>query len=158
MTQLDFQKDTRLFAPELDNLARQLRFSITSNGNVTESGAPAMSVDVAAGVMIFDLVQTNIAASLGLAIAASDPTNDRIDLVVVNSSGVASVLTGSPAADIPKAPVYDAEAFYPLARVLVQATVVTIVNANIFDQRVENGGTSPGNFRYVQLFGQRCLH
>ena len=81
-----------------------------------------------------------------LAVAASDPTNDRIDLVILrvyddtfDSSGDdfadLEVVTGTPDAS-PVAPAVPAGSFV-LAEVLVQDTVTQIVNGDITDKRVE---------------------
>ncbi len=81
-----------------------------------------------------------------LAIAASDPTNDRIDIVILriyddtfDSSGNdysdLEVITGTPDAS-PVAPAVPAGSFV-LAEILVQDTVTQIVDGDITDQRVE---------------------
>jgi hypothetical protein len=62
---------------------------------VTQRGAGAnMSVDVAAGSVLVTNASVSVASG-NLAIAIADINYDRIDAVVVNSSGVASVLTGA---------------------------------------------------------------
>ncbi len=81
-----------------------------------------------------------------LAIAASDPTNDRIDNVILriyddtfDSSGFdyadIEVTTGTPDAS-PVAPAVPAGSFV-LAEILVQNAVTQIVNGDITDKRVE---------------------
>ena len=119
---------------------------------VTEKGTPDMSVDIAAG---WGLVQGDQATSQGhypiynddavnKAIAASDPTHDRIDRVVaqikdstdiggVDDEWELQVLTGTPAGS-PSAPALPDDAL-DLALVDVGAGVTTIVDANITDQR-----------------------
>ena len=85
-------------------------------------------------------------ASQVLSIAASDPTNDRIDIVILriyddtfDSSGNdfadLEVVTGTPDAS-PVAPAVPGGSFV-LAEVLVQDTVTQIVNGDITDKRVE---------------------
>lgn len=120
---------------------------------VTEkSGTPDMSVDVAAGfgVVAGDTVATQGLyllendATVNLAISASDPTNDRIDLVVaqvrdntVDSGGNNDwrlfVVTGTPAAS-PSPPALP-DSSLQLATVNVGAGVSSITNANIDDDR-----------------------
>ncbi len=81
-----------------------------------------------------------------LAVAASDPTNDRIDIVILrvyddtfDSSGDdfadIEVITGTPDAS-PVAPALPSTAVL-LAEILVQDTVTQIVNGDITDLRVE---------------------
>jgi len=55
-----------------------------------------------------------------ITLSAADPTNDRIDLVVVNSSGVVDVIEGTPSSD-PQQPSYDPTTEVPLSFILVTA-------------------------------------
>src|SRR5512146_2755801 len=48
-----------------------------------------------------------------ITLSASDPTNDRIDLIVVNSSNVVAVIAGTPAAT-PAQPSFDPTTQIPL--------------------------------------------
>lgn len=122
---------------------------------VTQNGTPNMSVNVAAGyafvrsggsasilVGIYALLND---ATVNVSISASDPTNPRIDLVIVqvrdsNYGEAASderitVVAGTPAAS----PAVPSLTSYPncvvLAQVAVAAAVTTIVTANITDKR-----------------------
>ncbi len=85
-------------------------------------------------------------ASQVLSIAASDPTNDRIDIVILriyddtfDSSGFEyadlEVITGTPSGS-PVVPTVPAGSFV-LAEILVQNAVTQIVNGDITDKRVE---------------------
>ena len=85
-------------------------------------------------------------ASQVLAIAASDPTNDRIDIAILriyddtfDSSGFdyadLEVITGTPDAS-PLPPTVPAGSFV-LAEILVQDAVTQIVNGDITDKRIE---------------------
>jgi len=120
---------------------------------VTQNGGGNMSVNVAAGRAI--IRSTEAASLLGgaysflndgtvnLVIAAADPTNPRIDLVIAqvrdsNYSGASTdarltVVTGTPAG----APVTPAvpDSCVVLAQVAVAAGVATILTANITDKR-----------------------
>lgn len=58
------------------------------------AGTPNMTVDVAAGSVIVGNVSVSVAATT-LTIGAASYSQDRVDAVVVNSSGVASVIAGS---------------------------------------------------------------
>jgi len=119
---------------------------------VSQNGTPNMSVNVAAGQAVVD--GTQLAATQGayvgtndatanLTVAASDPTNPRIDIVVAQFedsvySGAANdfklaVVTGTPAGS-PVAPATPANAIV-LAQVRVNAGVTSITNSNITDLR-----------------------
>lgn len=111
---------------------------------VVESSPPAMSVNVGLGVAFVQghYVEVYNAAET-LAIAAADASNPRIDRVVVrrslaNRETVLAVLTGTPAAS-PTLPALtqDPAGTYeiPLAQVRVNANVLSIVNADITDER-----------------------
>lgn len=135
---------------------------------VTEkSGTPNMSVDVAAGRAVIDgtenlyqgVYHVDNQATVNLTVAASDPSNPRIDLVVAKVedseySGVTdawslAVVTGTPAAS-PTAPSAPANSLV-LAELSVAAAATSITNADITDKRVparvgaryyNNAGTS----------------
>lgn len=122
---------------------------------VTQNGTPNMSVNVAAGrALIRSGNASSIAAgvyavlndaTVNVAIAAADPTNPRIDLVVVQvrdtNYGEATndvritVITGTPAAS----PAVPALTSYPNALVLAQIAVAaadtSIVTGDITDKR-----------------------
>ena len=120
---------------------------------VTQNGTPNMSVNVAAGRAFIRGTET---ASLNqgaygffndgvvnLAVAASDPTNPRRDLVVAqvrdaNYAGAANdarlaVITGTPAA-VPSDPTIPANCLV-LARIAVAAGSTSVLNAAITDLR-----------------------
>ena len=118
---------------------------------VTQNGSPNMSVNVAGGVAV--IPQTLAAnggvyiglndATVNLAIAASNPSNPRIDIVVatVNDAAysggtnnwVLQVITGTPAAS-PSAPATPSSSIL-ICQVAVAANASSIVNANITDKR-----------------------
>jgi len=141
---LKFTKDLRLFAPDLNNLSKQLRFGVklTTDCLVTENGVPDMSVDVAAGTILFNAADV-VVAGQNVVITAADPSQDRIDLIVVDVAGTASVITGTPAAT-PKAATYDPDTYLALARVFVDDAVTAILNAVITDIRIYNTGVGAG--------------
>lgn len=134
---LEFEKETRMFVPDLNNIAQLGRRSVRSGCLVAEKGTPDMSVDVASGVVLFDSSFVTV-ASTNVAIATSDPSYDRVDLVVVSNVGVVSVLTGTtdPINNKPKSPDYDPDDYVVLARVFVDDGVTTILDAAITDLRI----------------------
>jgi len=150
-----------IFLDSLTYPAKELRKilgDIYTEGNltstalaVTQSGTPAMSVSVALGRAIVTNDEGNFGkyliendAAVTKTIAASDPSNPRIDMVTAqvydatDISGAVNawaliVITGTPAAS-PAAPSLPLNAL-SLATITVAAGVTTIVNANITDAR-----------------------
>lgn len=127
---------------------------------VSQNGTPNMSVNVAAGrAFIRSGNASSIAAGtyaamndavVNVAISAADPTNPRIDLVVLQvrdtnygeaaSDARLTVVTGTPAAS----PAVPALTAFPnalvLAQVAVGAAVSSILTANITDKRTRATG------------------
>lgn len=127
---------------------------------VTQNGTPNMSVNVAAGKAFVDGTENANQgaylcandATVNLAIAASNPTNPRKDLVVAKvqdaewsgatNSWSLAVVTGTAAA-VPAEPAVPANAIV-VALVDVAANATSITNANITDRRRRSsalGGT-----------------
>lgn len=123
---------------------------------VAQHGTPNMSVDVAPGRVAIAGTESPtlqgvyigwLDATANVVIAASDPTNPRIDLIVArikdaqysgatNSFSIEAV-TGTPAGS-PVAPAAPANSFI-LAQVAVAALATTVVTGNITDSRVWTG-------------------
>lgn len=118
---------------------------------VQATGSPSMSVDILNGVIyvpgteganqgIYGCVND---ATVNLAIAASNPTNPRIDIAVAKVqdsqySGVTNtwslaIVTGTPAGS-PSPPAAPANSII-LAQIAVAANATSIVNGNITDKR-----------------------
>jgi hypothetical protein len=117
------------------------------------SGAD-MSIDVSEGFVYFDNSEVTV-SSTNLPITASDGSYDRMDLVVVNSVGVVSVIDGNPEAET-QPPFLDIDNYVLLARVTVESGVTEIYNADIKDQRVmfsiSSTGSGEKTDKYVQEF------
>lgn len=151
---------------------------------VTQNGTPNMSVNVGAGQAVINRTGSSPAdyyiaespnASTNLAIAASDPTNPRKDIVVITvndaqyaggtNNAILQVITGTPAPS-PVVPTTPNNSVL-LAIISVAANATTIVTANISDQRTlfqEAGGiystlvfTSSGSITAQQAAGARAL-
>lgn len=111
---------------------------------VTQHGPPAMSVDVALGACIIQGYHHEVySAASVVTIGAADPTNPRIDRLVVrrsmaNRASTLFVIAGTPAAS-PTAPAIsqDVAGDYdlPIAQIRVDAAVLSIVTAKITDER-----------------------
>lgn len=119
---------------------------------VTQNGTPNMSVNSAGG---FVMIPQTLAANGGLyaglqdavanlAVAASNPTNPRIDILVATANDAAysgatnnwvlQVITGTPAGS-PAQPATPASSIL-ICAIAVAANATTIVNANITDHRL----------------------
>jgi len=134
MPQQRFFSNTKQRFQRLNALAYSSNIAVKDNCLVTQSVIPAMSVLVAVGNVFFGNTTVPVAGGT-LVLAASDPSNDRFDLIVVNSAGVLSVITGTPAV-APVATNYNPDTFLVLATVLVNDGVTQIFNADIEDNRV----------------------
>ncbi len=145
----------------LGSLISPLGSGVAASGHLAvseKSGTPNMSVDVAAGGVF---VASTRSAAQGVyhayndavenvAIAAADPTNPRIDRILVQIRDEAQdaaltqndarflVVQGTPAA-VPVAPSITVDDYYELAQVEVAALATSITDADITDQRSTTG-------------------
>lgn len=118
--------------------------TIGSELAVTQSNPAALSVDVGLGVAFVDGYFFEVySAAETLALAAADPTNPRIDRIIVrrsltNRTATLAVLAGVAAA-VPAAPALtqDPAGTYEisLAQIAVAAGATSITDANITDER-----------------------
>ena len=159
---------------ENDRLSMQALYATTgiigsSSLAVTQNGTPNMSVNIATGwAAIVGTYQANMGvytayndAVVNAAIATSNPTLPRIDLVCLTVSDsyytgatntvAVNVVTGTAAAS-PAVPATPTNSIV-LAQIAVAATTTAIVTANITDSRV-NVGT---NLPVVSLTGTQTL-
>lgn len=149
-----------------DNFRRALRFATINEQGVSpndfwqganalivqQNGSPNMSVNVATGEALIKGTQNLTTqgsyhlindATVNLTIAASDPTNPRIDIVCAaiqdaaysgaSNQALLQVVTGTPAPS-PSPPATPANAIV-LAQVAVAANATSIVSGNITDTR-----------------------
>lgn len=123
---------------------------------VTQNGTPNMSVNVAGGRAFINGNQATYQGTYfvenrgttNLAVAASDPTNGRFDLVVARvrdsiysgstNAWALEVVTGTPAPS-PAEPAVPSNSIV-LARLTVSAAVTSVTNANITDRRTTQAG------------------
>lgn len=133
---LTFEKNQRAYVSDLNNLAYQHRNAVRSGCAVIERSPAIMGVRVETGVIFFGVTNVGVTQQ-DVAITASDPNYDRIDLVVVDNTGTVSVIDGTAEIE-PHTPDYDPELYVVLARVFVDDLVLTIVDAKISDLRVLN--------------------
>jgi len=102
---------------------------------VTQRGAGVnMSVDVATGSYVANGTNVGKSSVTNVAIAASDPTNPRYDIIQASSAGAITAVTGTPASS-PLVPDTSANQIR-LAKIYVPANATQILNAQIFDGRI----------------------
>ena len=96
-----------------------------------------------AAALRYYIVNTYYSATAAeITLNTADATNDRIDLIVADTSGVISKITGTPAPS-PAEPNYDLETQFPLKFILVAAggTVPDgISNTLIYDENLQESG------------------
>lgn len=117
------------------------RFGVVSGIVVSAQASPDMTVKTTAGAANFgQTTRTTVAANSSIAIDASDPTDDRYDLISVNSSGTIVYTAGTPdpMAVPPEIPANEV----PLAVIYVLAGATTITSAAIYDVRVTTGNVN----------------
>lgn len=137
---------------------------------VTANGTPNMTVNVAAGRALVKgtqqatqaLYHVDSDSIVNKAIAAADPTNPRIDVVVARvkdaEQGVAGnvwaleVVTGTPAAS-PVAPSIPADSL-KLAHVAVAAAASSVTSGNITDKRFTVAELAPSS--YLSWVGRKA--
>lgn len=133
---IDFNKNEKTYEPMFNNVGLSNNVAIENGLQIVEHSTANMSVDYNSGVINWKGEYIEIQTSGNLIITPSDTTNDRLDLIVINSTGNISVINGSPSSD-PLTPTYNIETLYPLAIIKVNANVTAIVNNDIIDCRVE---------------------
>ncbi len=155
---LKFIGDKRevIYSAELNNMAHANLNTVLTDCEVSASSPAAMTVDVASGTIFFgNDVITVVASSDTLTIDAESTSNDRIDLIRVDSTGTLSVLKGTASA-VPATPDYDPDNYIVLAIITVGNTTTSITSDEIEDIRVLNqggAGGSAGTFgRYMEEF------
>lgn len=133
---LTFQKNKRAYVTDLNNLAMMNYRAVRMDTKVVERTPNIMGVRVLAGTVFFGSTVVSVSQT-DLSISASHPSWDRIDLIVIDNIGTASVITGTPELE-PHTPDYDTELYVVLARVLVDDLSLTITQSKISDLRVIN--------------------
>jgi len=124
---------------------------VVSGCAVTESGTPAQTIDVAAGVVRVAGRQVTVDVDADVAVSAADGTNPRIDLITSNLSGVIVVTAGTPAAE-PVLPDIPATSV-PLATLYVPANDNTHGDAQINDKRIGIAAATVFNVKHYGAMG-----
>lgn len=127
-----FPNQARLDSGDFDVIAQGLAGDgVISGCAVTAQGSPNMTVAVAAGYVRLNGQGVAVAAG-NVTVTANSSGQSRIDLVVVNGSGVKSVLAGT-AQPLPLWP--SASGYVVLARIEVPSAVSAITSSHITDKR-----------------------
>lgn len=109
-------------------------------GCVVSVHSGGAAIDISAGRAMIAGVGFAVAAQTNIAITSGDASNVREDLVIVNSAGTASIVTGTAGAQA-CFPAITKDADGNLARVVlsaihVPATATTITSSNLTDKRM----------------------
>lgn len=114
-----------------------------------EAAPVALSVTVDPGALFDATVLTEKTTAQTVTLITADPTNPRIDRIVLDRlTGTAEKVDGT-AAVTPVAPAIPAGKV-PVAQVLVAATVTTITNGDITDERVL-GALGQGDMAFLDI-------
>ena len=137
---LETINNERVYHDQFNTLAYQNKNVVISGAVVTEDSPQALTVEISEGELFFSGVKQNISAQTSPAFAAPDTINDRIDLLVVNSSGTVSIVSGEAlkSPTDPRPPAYDPETYVVLARITFNKTDTIIATSNIKDMRSLN--------------------
>lgn len=125
--------NVRLHTSELNNLAKSPRQGMIEGCSIS-AVSTAMQVKISPGYirhLSADLAQS--VATTYVTINTANGTNDRIDIITVDSSGSVGTVNGTPATE----PVPASSADVVLARVNVRAAATDVQTADITDVRVD---------------------
>lgn len=123
----------------------------TQSGTVTfTSGLTFAVAAVAAGDYTVNSVAGALYAGGSVVLSTQDPTNPRVDIIVITSAGAVSAVAGTPKAltttsgPVPTAPTASQ---LEIARIYVPASGTALTSANITDRRVSLARTSISNYK-----------
>ncbi|MDD4781250.1 MAG: hypothetical protein PHT02_11720 [Tissierellia bacterium] len=134
-------KLTRVFSSEINSIAYATQNAVLTGCGVTVGTGREVNIDsgkVFFGVDNIDVSEQNITLD------ANATAFNRLDLIVVNSSGVASIVKGTPA-ELYFAPDYDPDDYVILAQILVTPGITQFTSDLIKDLRTINSGGSSGS-------------
>ena len=122
-----------MYQPDYNNIVAAIKGDGVVDGEeVTATDPSSMNIVVGSGSHYISQTKYNINEQQ-LTISESDPTYDRLDIVVAGTGGP-SVVTGTPA-EKPKPPAIPSNSIL-LAIVRVPAGATAITNSNIYDRRI----------------------
>ena len=132
---LENESFTRLRQDVLNVITNSVSRAIKTGCIVTPNATqPPIEIDVASGTVYFGVTEVTVTGQ-SVALDTAHATLDRYDIIVVNSSGVASFIKGTAAAD-PEPPDIDMSIYVVLARILVTAGTTVLITGDIKDMRI----------------------
>ena len=134
--------DKRVRHSEFNNFALVNKNFLINGCAVTAAGTN-MNVDVAEGKIFIAGDIINVSAG-SVTLTASDPSNDRYDIIAINASGTIIKIDGTPGTP-PATPNYTEEDYVVLAGVIVQDGVTTIATADVQSIGIESEAFSKVN-------------
>lgn len=149
--------DKRVRYTEFNNFALANKNFLLEGCEVTAAGTD-MDVDVSAGKIFINGDIVDVSAG-SITLIASDPSDDRYDVIAINSSGTIIKVDGTPSTP-PATPNYTETDYVVIAGVIVQDGVTTIASADVQNISIEgkafskvNRGTSdPATGNIGELF------
>ena len=102
---------------------------VLNNTNAVKSGCgvswnSGMQIDIASGTIVIGGSEVTVSA-VSKTISNGNSSNQRLDLVLINSSGDISILEGTPS-NFPETPVYTEDSFVCICMVYVPTNATTI--------------------------------
>lgn len=107
-------------------------FNVASGCAVTASGS-SLVLTIQSGAVRFANAPVTVAGNTAT-VTTAHATDPRYDLVIVDGTGVASIVTGT-AASSPAFPTFNSETQVVLAAVYVPAAATALTSANLVDKR-----------------------
>jgi len=138
---LVFQKEKKLWFPQLNSLAVNSKSGVEAGCDVVQDSPASLNVDINAGTYFLEGAEKTMAAQTVTCIP--DAGNERWAIVLVDSTGTTSISHGTAAA-VPHPPVYDTTTHYCLAMILIPQGATSIVTADIYDNRCIISGVGGG--------------
>ena len=138
----------KVYHDGLTSIAQSGRRVVYSGCLVEAQAVPEMTVLVNEGIVYFGTQIVGVNSSTNLVIPAAHATYNRYDIVVVNSTGTVSLLSGTPKSESdgygPVPPAFDADTYLVLARITVENSTSTISSTDIKDLRALGYNTGSG--------------
>jgi len=138
----------KVYHDGLTSIAQSGRRVVYSGCLVEAQAVPEMTVLVNEGIVYFGTQIVGVNSSTNLVIPAAHATYNRYDIVVVNSTGTVSLLSGTPKSESdgygPVPPEFDADTYLVLARITVENSTSTISSTDIKDLRALGYNTGSG--------------
>lgn len=134
--QAEYSDGDKHYGVDWDNKVEGIHQNgVLTGWTLAQNATPNMSVDVAAGTGFAGQTYVSTGSTTNVSITAAHGTLDRLDIIVMNSSGTLSSIAGTPHATAPNPPDLPADNIC-LAIVAVDAAVSAIYDADITSRRL----------------------